>query len=79
MKIEFLFTIEGKLRKIFTKSLLSLLIIIVKLLALSSFSSLEKFLWPKTTYFVNEQQAVAVGHLIIQLDNFKSNFYTTFL
>ena len=38
--------------------------------AFSSFSSLEKFLRPKTTYFVNEQQAVAVGH-IIQLDNFK--------
>ena len=46
--------------------------------AFSSFSSLEKFLRPKTTYFVNEQQAVAVGHIIIQLDNFKSNFHTTF-
>ena len=47
--------------------------------AFSSFSSLEKFLWPKTTYLVNEQQAVAVavGH-IIQLHNFKSNLHQFF-
>ena len=45
--------------------------------AFSSFSSLEKFLRPKTTYLVNEQQAVAVGH-IIQLDNFKSNLHQFF-
>ena len=64
--MEFLFTIEEKFWKIFTKSLFSLLIIIVKLLARSH---LEKsFCDPKQHYFVNEQPAV--GHIIqLQVEN----------